>query len=43
MNYKKARKLSNVFGLTGAGLVLLMLLLNDGVAPMLILGTPASY
>lgn len=39
MNYKKARKLSNVFGLTGAGLVVLMLLLNVGVAPMLILGT----
>ena len=39
MNYKKARRLSNIFGLSGAALVFLMLLLTESVTLMLILGT----
>jgi hypothetical protein len=39
VNYKKARKLSNIFAFTGVGLIFLTLFLEDIVALLLILGT----
>ncbi len=39
MNYKKARKLSNIFALTGAGFAFLTLLLEETTALLIIFGT----